>query len=146
MSVSATKQMRQALAGAEARLGQSDIERASRTSYTVATVDEVPPGTSLMVSAGGHSIGIYNLDGSLHALRNFCPHEGAPICLGRVQGTNTFDEELGEYVRVLEGRILRCPWHQWEFDISTGRSIAKPERRLKTYDVEIAEGKVVVWV
>jgi 3-phenylpropionate/trans-cinnamate dioxygenase ferredoxin subunit len=37
-----------------------------------------------------------------------------------------------------DGEILRCPWHGWEFDIKTGRSIFNPHRmRVKAYDVTV---------
>jgi 3-phenylpropionate/trans-cinnamate dioxygenase ferredoxin subunit len=39
-----------------------------------------------------------------------------------------------------EGEILRCPWHGWEFDILTGRSIFNPHRtRVKAYDVTVEQ-------
>ncbi len=32
------------------------------------------------------------------------------------------------------GEIVRCPWHGWEFDIRTGRSVFNPHRvRTKSY-------------
>lgn len=44
----------------------------------------------------------------------------------------------GEYIWSREGEILRCPWHGWEFDITTGRSIHNPRKTLvRTYDVSI---------
>jgi 3-phenylpropionate/trans-cinnamate dioxygenase ferredoxin subunit len=37
-----------------------------------------------------------------------------------------------------EGEILRCPWHGWEFDLTTGRSVFMPaEVRVKSYPVEV---------
>ena len=42
----------------------------------------------------------------------------------------------GEYRYALEGRVLRCPWHFWEFDIPTGEVIFIPNpKRVKTYQV-----------
>jgi len=44
----------------------------------------------------------------------------------------------GEYRFQREGEILRCPWHGWEFDLATGRSVFDPERmRVKAYPVEV---------
>jgi len=44
----------------------------------------------------------------------------------------------GEYRWGREGEILRCPWHGWEFDITSGRSIFNPHRtRVKTYEVTV---------
>ena len=44
----------------------------------------------------------------------------------------------GEYAWAREGEILRCPWHGWEFDITTGRSVFNPHKtRVKTYEVTV---------
>ncbi len=50
----------------------------------------------------------------------------------------TLPGKPGEYVWAREGEILRCPWHGWEFDITTGRSIFNPHRtRVKTHEVTV---------
>ena len=42
-----------------------------------------------------------------------------------------------------EGEILRCPWHGWEFELSTGRLVAPLRERVKTYDVTVEPGAEV---
>lgn len=50
-------------------------------------------------------------------------------------------DKPGEYNYAMDGQILRCPWHFWEFDITTGEMIFVPEPyRVKTYDVAIERG------
>ncbi len=35
-----------------------------------------------------------------------------------------------------------CPWHGWEFDIPTGRSVLNPHRvRVRTYEVRVEAGE-----
>lgn len=105
--------------------------------YVVGLTDEVPVGKRKIVDVGGKSIGIFNVGGSYYGLLNRCPHQGAPLCLGRVTGT-AMPSEVGEYVWAREGEILRCPWHGWEVDITNGRSIFNPHRvRVRTYEVAI---------
>ena len=41
-----------------------------------------------------------------------------------------------------EGRIARCPWHNWEFDITTGVNLADPQKRVRTYEVDVTDGQV----
>jgi 3-phenylpropionate/trans-cinnamate dioxygenase ferredoxin subunit len=54
-----------------------------------------------------------------------------------VQGTAA-PSRPGEYRWVRDGEILRCPWHGWEFDLTTGRSVFNPHRlRVRRYDVTI---------
>lgn len=109
--------------------------------YVVAPLSEMPPGTRRIVQLDGRSVGVFNIRGTFYALRNSCPHQGAPLCLGRISGT-TLAAKPYEYVYGREDEIIKCPWHGWEFEIATGRSIFNPHRfRVRTYDVTIeAEG------
>ena len=92
------------------------------------------------MEAEGRSIGVFNVHGAFYALRNSCPHQAAPLCRGAIKGM-TLPCQPGEYVWAREGEILRCPWHGWEFDIMTGRSIFNPHRtRVKAYDVTVEPG------
>lgn len=104
------------------------------TEHVVATVDEIPRGGRKIVEVAGRSIGVFNIDGEFFALRNKCPHQGGPLCRGSLSGlarAQTPDEIA--YLR--RGEILRCPWHQWEFDVKTGQSWVDPEKvRVKSYE------------
>jgi nitrite reductase/ring-hydroxylating ferredoxin subunit len=51
-----------------------------------------------------------------------------------------------EYVYADEGRILRCAWHGWEFEIETGRSLADPKLKAKTFPVTVEDGEVIVHI
>lgn len=109
--------------------------------HAVATVAELPPGARKIVEVEGRSIGLFNVHGTLVAVLNVCPHELAPVCLGRVGGT-TLPSPPGEYCWGREGEILACPWHGWEFDLLTGRALADDRRHLRTYPVTV-EGDMV---
>ncbi len=105
--------------------------------HIVGRVSEVGLGQRQIVEAEGRSIGVFNVDGSFYALKNSCPHQAAPLCLGSIKGM-TMPSKPGEYIWARDGEILRCPWHGWEFDITTGRSIFNPHRtRVKAYDVTV---------
>jgi nitrite reductase/ring-hydroxylating ferredoxin subunit len=53
----------------------------------------------------------------------------------------------GQYVYGLEGRILSCPWHKWQFDLETGRSVFETDRRrLIGYELEIENDDLYVLV
>ncbi len=89
------------------------------------------------MTVGGRSIGVFNIRGQFYALRNRCPHQGAPLCLGRVKGT-TLSSKPYEYVYGRDQEIIQCPWHGWEFEIATGRTNFNPHRmRVKTYEVTV---------
>ncbi len=105
--------------------------------HAVCKISELPPGERRIVEVEGRSIGVFNINHAFYALRNVCPHQGGPLCLGRVKGTTSAARPLAyEYVK--EGEIIVCPWHCWEFDIPTGRSVFNPHRmRVKTYPVTV---------
>jgi nitrite reductase/ring-hydroxylating ferredoxin subunit len=106
-------------------------------SHAVARTDEIPPGGRKIVEVERRSIGIFNVRGSYYALRDACPHQGAPLCLGQVTGL-LVSSRPGEYRWEREGEILVCPWHAWEFDITTGRSVLNPHKeRVRTYPVSV---------
>ncbi|HUT76084.1 MAG TPA: Rieske (2Fe-2S) protein [Polyangia bacterium] len=107
--------------------------------HPIGRVSELPPGSRKIVEIGGRSIGVFNVDGEFFALRNSCPHQGAPLCQGSIGGTAA-PSAPGEYVWGREGEILRCPWHGWEFDITTGKSVFNPHRmRVKSFTVTVGE-------
>ena len=108
--------------------------------YVVGTVDEIPPGQRKIVEVDGRSIGVFNVGGEFFALLNRCPHQGGPLCSGRLSGFLR-STEPGQYIYSRPGEILRCPWHGWEFDIRTGQSWFDPAQvRVRSYDVAVAPG------
>jgi 3-phenylpropionate/trans-cinnamate dioxygenase ferredoxin subunit len=109
--------------------------------HVVGPARSVAPGERRIIEVEGRSIGIFNVAGTFYALRNSCPHQAAPLCLGSIKGM-AMPSKPGEYIWAREGEILRCPWHGWEFDITTGRSIFNPHRtRVKAYEVTV-ENKI----
>jgi 3-phenylpropionate/trans-cinnamate dioxygenase ferredoxin subunit len=100
-------------------------------------VGEIPPGGRKIVEVAGRSIGVFNIGGEFFALRNQCPHAGGPLCEGILSGFLRSDAP-GEYDYVRRGEILRCPWHQWEFDVRTGQSWFDPVKtRVRRYETSI---------
>jgi nitrite reductase/ring-hydroxylating ferredoxin subunit len=109
--------------------------------YVVARVGEIPPGERRIVTIDGRSVGVFNVGGRYYALRNSCPHQGAPLCTGTVLGSVT-SSQPGEYLYDAEHALLTCPWHNWEFDLATGQSWFDPHKtRVKPYDVVVESGR-----
>ncbi len=98
---------------------------------------EIPPGGRKIVEVAGRSIGVFNIGGEFFALRNQCPHAGGPLCEGVLSGLLR-SAAPGEYDYMRRGEILRCPWHQWEFDVRTGQSWFDPVKtRVRRYETSI---------
>jgi nitrite reductase (NADH) small subunit len=107
--------------------------------YIIGNVVDMPSGHNRIVKIQNKSIGIFNVKGTYYALKNNCPHQGAPLCQGKVTGM-TLPSKPGEYIYGREGEIIRCPWHGWEFDLTNGKSVFDPHSCLvKTYKVEVEE-------
>ena len=110
------------------------------TQHVVATVDELPPGRRKVVEIEGRSIGIFNVGGEFFALRNRCPHQGGPLCAGKI-GYAIESSAPGDYAVSRPNEMIRCPWHGWEFDLRTGQSWWNPARqRVRQYAVTVASG------
>lgn len=111
--------------------------------HVVAQTREIPPGARKIVKVEGREVGVFNLSGTYYALKNVCPHQGARVCLGKVSGT-TLPSAVHEFRYGLAGQILRCPWHGWEYDVTTGRSVFDPEVKVVTYPVTVEADQVIV--
>jgi 3-phenylpropionate/trans-cinnamate dioxygenase ferredoxin subunit len=113
--------------------------------YEVARLDEIPPGGRKLIRIAGREVGIFNIQGQFYALKNSCAHQGARVCLGKVVGT-TLPSSVYTFSYGKEGQILRCPWHSWEYDITTGEAVFDPAVKIVTYPVEIDDEKVFVTI
>lgn len=91
----------------------------------VAALSDVPPGRMLAVRVGGEDIALYNVDGALYATRDSCLHQSYPLTKGS-----------------LRGKYVRCPLHDWQFDVCTGAYQGNAEARLRRYPVKV-EGEDV---
>ena len=92
---------------------------------TVAKVRDIPPGTGRTVEINGVWIALFNVDGTFYAIDNACPHAGGPLGEGRLCGT-----------------VVACPWHGWEFNITTGRREDNPDFEVACCEVRI-EGESI---
>ena len=103
--------------------------------HRVADVNELPVGRVKTVTAGTHSFALTNIDGQFTAMDNRCPHQGGPLGEGSIEVGN-------------DGQCwLRCPWHGWDFDPTTGRSPGGHEDSgQQLYPVELREDGVYVGV
>ena len=114
------------------------------TRHIVAAVDDIAPGTSKIVDINGRAIGIFNVNGEFFALLNRCPHAAAELCKGNIVALVQSDG-VGDYQLHRHGEFVRCPWHGWEFEISTGQSWCDPgSLKVKQYEVAVEPGANLV--
>jgi len=94
---------------------------------TVAKTDEIPPGTGMVAEVNGKSLAVFNVDGAFHVIDNTCVHRGGPLGEGD-----------------LEGEVVTCPWHGWEFNVTTGVSVNNPSSCVASYPVVLDGNEIKV--
>ncbi|SDU86941.1 3-phenylpropionate/trans-cinnamate dioxygenase ferredoxin subunit [Microlunatus sagamiharensis] len=110
----------------------------------VGSLEELRREGSRVVDVDGRPVVVLSVGDELFAVSGRCPHMGAPMCAGSVGGTLVASAP-GELVYGRHERVLRCPWHGWEFDLETGRSLLEPRRvGLRTFEVTCVDGQVVL--
>ena len=117
-----------------------------RVQHPVGSVEELRSVRCRIVELEGHQVGVISVEDSFFAIRNRCPHRPADVCQGTVGGTllASAPHEL-DYGR--HQRVLRCPWHGWEFDLETGRSLLEPDRfGLRVFPVSVHDNTVYVHI
>lgn len=112
---------------------------------SIGRAEDFPLDEIRIVTAGKRSIGVVRRgDGTVNAVRNWCPHKGAEVCKTKLSGT-TLPGPPGTLAWGHEGQIVRCPWHGFEFDIRTGkRPYSDSTMRLRVYPARIANGEILV--
>jgi len=89
---------------------------------------DIAPGTGKQVTVDGKEMALFNVDGTWFAIDNECPHRGGPLAEGE-----------------LEGCLLTCPWHAWQFDLRTGESLTD-DSKVSCYPVKVEGGDLLVEV
>ena len=95
----------------------------------VAEVGDVAPGTGKCVEVNGRQIALFNVDGKFHAIDNTCLHRGGPLAEGELDGT-----------------VVTCPWHAWQYDVTSGVNVMDDTERVDCFAVEVRGDSVLVAV
>ncbi len=110
-------------------------------------VDELAPGQCRRVEVGRRGILLVRADdGRYWAIADVCPHQGARLSGGHLGGDYRRGED-GDIVVERPGEVVRCPWHNFAYDVTTGCSLFEPERyRVRTYPVTVTDEVVSIEV
>jgi len=93
----------------------------------LASVDELPTGGLIEVERGEDRYALCNVNGEIRAIWGICPHHGGPLGEG-----------------ALNGELVACPWHMWEFHSGTGVCAMNAYLRIPTFPVKIEDGSIMV--
>lgn len=118
--------------------------------HEVIAAGELGEGDRVLVDVEEREIAVFRLEDDYYAYANWCPHQGGPLCEGKLTGHQEaqFDRETLEVDLSWskDERIVACPWHDWTFDLTTGENIPRSDVQLPSYDVWEEDGVVVVEV
>jgi nitrite reductase/ring-hydroxylating ferredoxin subunit len=113
--------------------------------HIIGTIDDFPPGSHKVVRIRAVEIGVFNVDGTLYALPNICPHQYGPLCSGKVSGTMQSGPNTNwTYQWGLEGEVITCPWHGIEFAIKTGQALSSSRLRVRQYPIRVEDDQIVI--
>jgi nitrite reductase/ring-hydroxylating ferredoxin subunit len=93
----------------------------------VARADEIAPGALACVRIGDVELALARVGDEFYATQGHCIHLQGPLCQGH-----------------LEGHVLSCPWHGWQYDVRTGENEFDRAIQLETYEVRVEDGTVEV--
>jgi nitrite reductase (NADH) small subunit/3-phenylpropionate/trans-cinnamate dioxygenase ferredoxin subunit len=82
---------------------------------TVAKVGDIPEGEGRAYPLGGVMVALFHVDGEYTAIDDTCPHMGASLSTGYV-----------------EGDAVTCPWHAWRFSVKDGTWLDNPNAALSS--------------
>ena len=90
--------------------------------YKIGVRGDLPPGRGRVVDAGARTLALFNVEGEFHAIDNDCRHRMGPLGEGD-----------------LDGALVTCPWHGWQYDVTSGRCRTEPSESVGCYRV-VVEG------
>lgn len=93
----------------------------------IANVGDCPSGSGRELIAAGKVVALFRVNDEFFALDGICPHQGGPLGKGE-----------------LNGCVLTCPWHGWQFDVRTGQHQVNPSLRHRVFPVKIEGDDVFV--
>jgi len=93
----------------------------------VATLNELSTETGLEVTVGDVILALFLVDGTVHAIDGMCAHAGGPLGQGQ-----------------LSGCIVTCPWHGWQYDVTSGQHCLSEPIRQTSYPAKIDGDDVYV--
>jgi nitrite reductase (NADH) small subunit/3-phenylpropionate/trans-cinnamate dioxygenase ferredoxin subunit len=92
---------------------------------TVCRLADLKEGEGKTLSVEGKLIAVFRRGDTVQAIDDTCPHMGASLSGGHV-----------------EGDIVTCPWHAWRFRLTDGAWADNPRIKIGCYPARV-EGDVV---
>jgi 3-phenylpropionate/trans-cinnamate dioxygenase ferredoxin subunit len=102
------------------------------TTIPVCPLAELGPGAMRLVEHEDVKIGVFNCDGTLHAIEDRCSHDDGPLAEGEFSPDTC---------------TVECPRHGSLFDLSTGRPKTLPAYApVRTFTTAVVDDTIVLEV
>ena len=113
----------------------------------VGELAQIADGDHRIYRIGDFEVGVFRRGDALLAWENRCPHAGGPVCQGKIfrrveEALDPDKKSLG--LRFGQSAQIVCPWHGFEFDVTTGRHPGDPKMRLRAVRVTTREGRIYI--
>tara|TARA_B100001758_G_C18373346_1_gene592744 strand:+ start:1121 stop:1501 length:381 start_codon:yes stop_codon:yes gene_type:complete len=109
--------------------------------FRVGEVSDFKNREKKIVIIDDQEVGIFRINDNFFAWKNQCPHQGGPVCQGRLFPLvkENLDSEMQSHGRIYDEKKLNivCPWHGLEFDIETGEHPGNPKLKLDPITIEV---------
>ena len=109
--------------------------------FRVGEVNDFKNREKKIVIIDDQEVGIFRINDNFFAWKNQCPHQGGPVCQGRLFPLvkENLDSEMQSHGRIYDEKKLNivCPWHGLEFDIETGEHPGNPKLKLDPITIEV---------
>jgi nitrite reductase/ring-hydroxylating ferredoxin subunit len=123
-------------------------------SFDVGASEDVPERGRLVVAidVDGRTLtlGVFRFRDRLFAYENVCAHQGGPACQGRIvpRVRERLDDQQRSLGTVFDEATMHivCPWHGFEYDVTTGRHPGRPDYALRPVAVREDGGRIRVAV
>ena len=86
----------------------------------VAKTSDIPVNEARAFPVGDRMIAIFNQGDKFFAMDDFCPHMGASLAGGWIDGCT-----------------VSCPWHAWRFSLTDGTWLDNPKIKLDIFAVSV---------
>lgn len=96
---------------------------------TVGNISDFDEGQGRAFAVNGRMVAVFKRDGKFFAIDDLCPHMGASLAEGHV-----------------EGNTVTCPWHAWRFCIKDGTWDDNPRIKVDAFEVRVEGEQVQVRV
>ena len=90
-------------------------------------IEELPEGKSIDKKVLARKIVVFNDNGKISAMESECKHMKAPLNMAEA----------------VDG-VVTCNWHDWKYDIKSGKCLTHENMDLKKFEIEISDGWIFI--